>query len=155
MRTGITAHILRGYLTVARVAGFFVAVVLGAAAAGAAIAVPLWLFATHATLAYNWFVVAACAGAVLGVVVSRVVRGARRALDRSRYLRRLAVTALGAGARTLAVVALVLGEFTVFARWGTVPGLIVLPVAGALAGVALFVPWRARTRDRERPRERY
>ena len=155
MRTGVTAQILRGYLTLARAAGFFAAVVLGAAAVGAAIAVPLWLFATHATLAYNWFVVAVCAVAVLGVVVSRIVRGARRALDRGRYLRRLAVSAAGAGARALAVVVLVLGELTVFARWGTVPGLIVLPVAVALAGVALFVPWRARTRDRERQHAQY
>ena len=124
--------------------------VFGAAAAGAAIAVPLWLFATHAMQAYNWFVVAAFAAAVVGVVARRIVRGARRAPDAGRYLCRLAAAAAVAAVRALAVVVLALCVLAVFARWGMLPGLIVLPVAVALAGVALFVPRRARTSGRRR-----
>ena len=74
----------------------------------------------------------------------------RRAPDTGRYLRRLAATAILVAARALAVVVLVLCGLTVFARWGMLPGVIVLPVVAALAGVALFVPRRGRASDRRR-----
>ncbi|MDE0447626.1 MAG: hypothetical protein OXH96_13215, partial [Spirochaetaceae bacterium] len=86
-RTGIAAQIALGYLGVLRVAAFLVAIVAGAAVAGALIALPLWLFATRATGVYNWFVVVALAAGALAATAGRVVRDARSAPSGAGYLR--------------------------------------------------------------------
>lgn len=53
MVSGLAGRIVRGYLALLRVAAVLGAVVLAAAACGAAIAVPLWLIATRATRLYK------------------------------------------------------------------------------------------------------
>ena len=106
VRTGIASQIAFGYLRVLRVAAFLVAIVVGAAAAGALIALPLWLFATRATVVYNWFVVVGLAGGVLAAVAARVLRGARRAPSMAGHLRGAAIRAARGAARTLAVAVL-------------------------------------------------
>jgi hypothetical protein len=140
VRTGILAQIASGYLGVLRVAAFLVAVVAGAAAAGALIALPLWLFATQATTVYNWFVVAGVGACVLAVVVARVLRGARTAPSVAGYLRAAVGRAARGTARSLAVALLAVAALLVFARWGTWAGLAAIPVLAVLAGAALFVP---------------
>ena len=144
-RTGIIAQIASGYLGVLRVAAFLVAVVVGAAAAGALIALPLWLFATEATAVYNWFVVVGVAAGVLAAVVARVLRGAHAAPSVAGYLRAALGRAARAAARSLAVAVLAVAALLIFARWGTWAGVAAIPVLAALAGAALFVP---RTRSR-------
>ena len=139
VRTGIASQIALGYLGALRVAAFLVAIVVGAAAAGAVIALPLWLFATRATAVYNWFVVVGLAGGVLAAVAARVLRGARRAPSMAGYLRGAALRAARAAARTLAVAALVVVALLAFTRGGTVVGLVTVPVVAALAGAALFI----------------
>ena len=138
VRTGIAAQIALGYLGVLRVAAFLVAIVAGAAVAGALIALPLWLFATRATGVYNWFVVVALASGVLAAVAGRVVRGGRSAPSVAGYLRAWAVRAARVVLRLLAVAALVVVALLAFARGGTVAGLLAAPVAAALAGAVLF-----------------
>lgn len=151
VRTGIAAQIARGYLGVLRVAAFLVAVVAGAAAAGALIALPLWLFATRATGVYNWFVVVALAAGVLAAVAGRVVRGARSAPSVAGYLCARARRAARAALRMLAVAALVAGALLAFVRGGPLAGLVAVPVVAVLAGAALFISLPGRgTRRTER-----
>ena len=138
VRTGIIAQIALGYLGVLRVAAFLVAVVTGAAASGAAIALPLWLFATRATQLYNWFVVIAVTAGVLAAVAARVLRGARGAPNMAVYLRAAAGRVARGAVRMLAVAVLAGAALLCFARWGTWAGLAALPVLAALAGAALF-----------------
>lgn len=140
MRTGLISQIASGYLGVLRVAVFLVAVVAGAAAAGALIALPLWLLATRATAVYNWFVVVGAAAGVLAVVAARMRRGARAAPSVAGHLRATALRAARGAARALAVAVLALVALLVFARWGAWAGLATIPVVAALAGAALFVP---------------
>ena len=146
MRTGIAAQIALGYLGVLRVAAFLVAIVAGAAVAGALIALPLWLFATRATGVYNWFVVIALVTGVLAAVAGRVVRGARSAPSVAGYLRAWTLRAARCALRVLAVAALVAGALLAFARGGTLAGLLAAPVAAALAGAVLFVSFPGRGR---------
>ena len=147
MGTGVVGRIARGYLSLLRVAGFLVAVVLGAAAAGAAITAPLWLFATRATPAYNWFIVIAVAGVLCTAAAARLVRGARRAPSVGRYLCRAAAAGARIAGRAAAVAALALLELMVFTRWGTLPGLLALPLLLVLVGILLFArPARSRNR---------
>ena len=143
-RTGIAAQIALGYLGVLRVAAFLVAIVAGAAVAGALIALPLWLFATRATGVYNWFVVAGLAAAVLAAIAGRVMRGARSAPSVTGYLRTRALRAARGALRMLAVAALVVGALLAFARGGTLAGLVAAPVAAVLAGAALFLSFPRR-----------
>ena len=138
-RTGIFAQIALGYLGVLRVAAFLVALVTGAAASGAAIALPLWLFATRATQVYNWFVVIAVAAGVMAAVAARVLRGARSAPNLAAHLRAAAIRVAGGVVRMLAVAVLAVAALLCFARWGTWAGLVSLPVLAGLAGAALFV----------------
>ena len=149
VRTGIAAQIAHGYLGVLRVAAFLVAVVAGAAAAGALIALPLWLFATRATGVYNWFVVFALASGMLAAVAGRVVRGARSAPSVAGYLRAWALRAARGTLRVLAVAVLLVGAVLAFARGGTLAGLVAAPAAAVLAGAALFisVPGRGTRRN--------
>lgn len=139
-RTGIAAQIAFGYLRVLRVAAFLVATVVGAAAAGALIALPLWLFATRATGLYNWFVVVALAAAVVAAVAGRVLRGARGAPGMAGHLRTVAVRAVRGATRALVVTALAVVALLAFTRGGTLAGLAIAPVVAVLAGVALFIP---------------
>lgn len=141
VRTGIAAQIAFGYLGVLRVAAFLVAVVAGAAAAGALIALPLWLFATRATIVYNWFVVVGLAVGVLAAVVGRVVRLARSAPSVAGHLGAWTLRAARGALRMLAVAALVVGALLAFARGGTLAGLVAVPVVAVLAGAALFIPF--------------
>ena len=150
VRTGIASQIAFGYLRVLRVAAFLVAIVVGAAAAGALIALPLWLFATRATVVYNWFVVVGLAGGVLAAVAARVLRGARRAPSMAGHLRGAAIRAARGAARTLAVAVLAVVALLAFTRGGTLVGLAATPVAAALAGAVLFLPFPG-TRTRTRP----
>ena len=129
----------RGYLAVLRAVGFVGAVVLGAGACGVAIAVPLWLLATRATGVYNWLVVAAAAGLMGAVGATRLLRGARRAPSVGRYLRGSAVVAVRIAARGAGVLIVLVLEVTLFVRWGTVSGLLALPVALLLVGLLLFI----------------
>ena len=139
MGSGLAGRIARGYLAVLRVAAFLAAVVVGAAACGVVITVPLWLLATRATGVYNWLVVAAAA-AVLGAVgAARLLRGARRAPSTARYLRTSAVVTAQVAGRGAGVLILVLLELTLFVRGGTLPGLLALPVVLVLVGLLLFV----------------
>ena len=146
MAASVASRIAHGYLSLLRVVGLLLVVVLGAAACGAAIAAPLWLFATRATTAYNWFVVVAAGAAVLATLAARVVRGARRAASAGHYLR--AVSAAGArfAGRSAAVATLAAGALMVFARWGIVPGVLALPLVLVLIGLVLFG-------RRQRPRD--
>ena len=139
MGSGLARRIARGYLALLRVMAFLGAVVLAAAACGAAIAVPLWLIATRATPVYNWLVAAAAAAVLCAVAGARLLRGARRAPAAGRYLRARAAAAAQAAGRGAGVALLAVGELLLFARWGTLPGLLALPAALALAGVLLFV----------------
>ena len=143
VRTGIASQIAFGYLGVLRVAAFLVAIVIGAAAAGALIALPLWLFATRATVVYNWFVVVGLAGGVLAAVAARVLRGARRAPSMAGHLRGAAIRAARGAARTLAVAVLAVVALLAFTRGGTLLGLAATPVVAALAGAVLFLPFPA------------
>lgn len=129
----------RGYLAVLRALAFVAAVVLGAAVCGFVIAVPLWLLATRATAVYNWLVVAAAAGLLVAVGATRLLRGARRAPSVARYLRTSAVVAAQVAGRGAGVSIVLLLEVTLFVRWGTLPGLLALPVALLLAGLLLFI----------------
>ena len=129
----------RGYLAVLRALAFVAAVVLGAAACGVVIAVPLWLLATRATGVYNWLVVAAAAGLLVSVGLTRLVRGARRAPSVARYLRSSAVVAAQVAGRGAGVLIVLLLEVSLFVRWGTLPGLLALPVALLLVGLLLFI----------------
>lgn len=129
----------RGYLAVLRALAFVAAVVLGAAACGVLIAVPLWLLATRATGVYNWLVVAAAAGLLVSVGLTRLVRGARRAPSVARYLRSSAVVAAQVAGRGAGVLFVLLLEVSLFVRWGTLPGLLALPVALLLVGLLLFI----------------
>ncbi|MCY4483642.1 MAG: hypothetical protein OXC12_12240 [Spirochaetaceae bacterium] len=144
VRSGVVAQIASGYLGVLRVAAFLVAIVAGAAAAGALIALPLWLFATHATVVYNWFVVVGLAGGVTAAVVGRVLRRARRAPSTAGHLRRTAARAARGAARALAVAVLAVVALLVFARGGTAAGLAAAPIVAVLAGAVLFIPFRRR-----------
>jgi len=136
---GLASRIARGYLAVLRVAAFVGAVVVGAAACGVVIAVPLWLLASRATGLYNWLFVAAVA-AVLGAAgAARLLRGARRAPRTARYLRTSAVVVAQVAGRVAGVLILVLLELTLFVRWGTLPGLLGLPVMLILVGLLLFI----------------
>ena len=132
-------RLARGYLAVFRALAFVGAVVLGAAGCGVVIAVPLWLLATRATAVYNWLVVAAAAGLLVAVGATRLLRGARRAPSVARYLRTSAVVAAQVTGRGAGVLIVVLLEVTLFVRWGTVPGLLALPVALLLVGLLLFI----------------
>ena len=114
------------------------AVLLGAAACGVAVALPLWLLATRATRVYNWLVVAAAAGVACALAGARLVRAARRAPSAGRYLRAAAGAAAQVAARGAGVAALGVAVLFAFARWGTLPGLLALPPALLLAGVLLF-----------------
>jgi hypothetical protein len=58
--------------------GFFVLLVAGSAAAGVAIAWPLWYFATSARQAYTFFALALAAGGIVWSVVRSILK-ARRA----------------------------------------------------------------------------
>lgn len=148
VRTGPIAQIAHGYLGLLRVAAFLVAVVVGAAAAGALIALPLWLFATRATTAYNWFVVVAMAAGVLAAVTARVLRGAHRTSGKAGRLRAAVLRVMSGAARSLAVAVLAVAALLAFTRIGTWAGLVATPVAAVLAGAVLFLP---RTRiERER-----
>ena len=139
MGNGLAGRIARGYLAVLRVTAFLAAVVLGAAACGAVITVPLWLLATRATGVYNWLVVAA-AGAVLGAAgAARLLREARRAPSVAHYLRTTAVVGAKVAGRVAGVLVLVLLELMLFVRWGTLPGLLALPLVLVLAGLLLFI----------------
>ena len=129
----------RGYLAVLKVAAFIAVVVLGAAACGVVITVPLWLLATRATGFYNWLIVAAAAGLLGAVGAARLLRGARRAPSMARYLRTSAVVAAQVAGRVAGVLILVLLELTLFVRWGTLPGLLALPVVLLLVGLLLFI----------------
>ena len=144
VRSGVVAQIAFGYLGVLRVAAFLVAIVVGAAAAGALIALPLWLFATHATVVYNWFVVVGLAGGVAAAVVGRVLRRARGVPRTAGHLRRTAARAARGAARALAVAVLAVAALLVFARGGTAAGLAVAPLVAVLAGAVLFIPFRRR-----------
>ena len=144
VRTGIAAQIALGYLGVLRVAAFLVAIVAGAAAAGALIALPLWLFATRATAVYNWFVVVALAAGVLAAGAGRMVRAARSAPSVAGHLRACAVRTARGALRMLAVAALVVGALLAFARGGTLAGLVAAPVVAVLAGAALFISFPGR-----------
>ena len=128
------------------------AIVAGAAAAGALIALPLWLFATRATAVYNWFVVVGLAGGVAAAVVGRVLRGARGAPGTAGHLRRTAARAARGAARALAVAALAVAALLVFARGGTLAGLAAAPIVAVLAGAALFIPFPRRPGSRNRAR---
>ena len=132
-------RLARGYLAVLRALAFVCAVVLAAAGCGVVIAVPLWLLATRATGVYNWLVVAAAAGLLVAVGATRLLRGARRAPSVARYLRTSAVVAAQVAGRGAGVLIVVLLEVTLFVRWGTVPGLLALPVALLLVGLLLFI----------------
>ena len=147
VRTGIAAQIAFGYLRVLRVAAFLVAIVVGAAAAGALIALPLWLFATRATVVYNWFVAVGLAAGVLAAVAGRVLRGARGAPGMAGHLRAVAVRAARGSTRTLVVAALAVIALLAFTRGGVLAGLATAPVVAVLAGAALFIPF-PRTRIR-------
>lgn len=138
MVSGLAGRIVRGYLALLRVAAVLGAVVLAAAACGAAIAVPLWLIATRSTRLYNWLAAAAAAAVLCAVAGARLLRGARRAPAAGRYLRARAAAAAQAAGRGAGVALLAFGELLLFARWGTVPGLLALPAALVLAGVLLF-----------------
>ena len=129
----------RGYLAVLRVVAFVGAVVLGAAACGVVITVPLWLLATRATGVYNWLIVAAAAGLLGAFGAARLLRGARRAPSVARFLRTGAVVAAQVAGRGAGVLIVGLLEVTLFVRWGTVPGLLALPVALLLVGLLLFI----------------
>ena len=129
----------RGYLAVLRVAAFLAAVVLGAAACGVVITIPLWLLATRATGVYNWLVVVAAGAVPVAVGAARLWRGARRAPSMARYLRTCAVVAAQVTGRVTGVLILVLLELTLFVRWGTLPGLLALPVVLVLVGLLLFI----------------
>ena len=129
----------RGYLAMFRALAFVGAVVLGSAACGVVIAVPLWLLATRATGVYNWLVVAAAAGLLAAVGATRLYRGARRAPSMARYLRTCAVLAAQVAGRGVGVLTVLLLEVTMFVRWGTLPGLLAAPVAVILVGLLLFV----------------
>ena len=129
----------RGYLAVLRVVAFVGAVVLGAAACGVVITVPLWLLATRATGVYNWLIVAAAAGLLGAFGAARLLRGARRAPSVARFLRTGAVVAAQVAGRGAGVLIVGLLEVTLFVRWGIVPGLLALPVALLLVGLLLFI----------------
>ena len=137
--SGLAGRIARGYLTVLRALAFVGAVVLGAAACGVVIAVPLWLLATRATEVYNWLVVAAAAGLLGSVGATRLLRGARRAPSVARYLRTSAFVAVQVAARGAGVLIVLLLEVALFVRWGTLPGLLALPVTLILVGLLLFI----------------
>ena len=139
MGIGLVGRMAHGYLAVLRVVAFVGAVVLGAAACGVVICVPLWLLATRATGVYNWLVVAAAVGLLGAVVAARLVRGARRAPSVARYLRTCAAVAAQVAGRGAGVLIVVLLEVTLFVRWGTMPGLLALPVALLLVGLLLFI----------------
>ena len=145
VRSGIVAQIAFGYLAVLRVAAFLVAVVVGAAAAGALIALPLWLFATRATEVYNWFVVVGLAAGVAAAVAVRVLRGARGAPSMAGHLRRTTARAARGLARALVVAVLAVAALLAFTRAGTVAGLVTVPVVAVLAGAALFIRFPRRS----------
>ena len=126
-------------------AAFVAAIVIGAAVAGALIALPLWLFATRATAVYNWFVVAGLAAGVLLAVTGRVVRGARHAPSMAGHLRAAALRAARGALRVLAVAALVVAVLLAYTRGGVLLGLAATPVAAGLAGAVLFLPYRRRS----------
>ena len=135
----LVGRMARGYLAVLRAVAFVAAVVLGAAACGIVIAVPLWLVATRATAVYNWLVVAAAAGLLVSVGVARLLRGARRAPSVARYLRTSAVVAAQVAGRGVGVLIVLLIEVALFVRMGSLPGLLALPVALLLVGLLLFI----------------
>ena len=139
MGTGLAGHILRGYLALLRVAAVLGAVMLVAAACGVAITVPLWLLATRATRVYNWLIVVAAAATLGAVAAARLLRGARQAPSAGRYLRTAAAAGAQIAGRAAGVLLLAGGEIMLLARWGTVPGLLALPLVLVLAGILLFV----------------
>ena len=100
---------------------------------------PLWLLATRATGVYNWLVVAAAAGLLISVGATRLLRGARRAPSVAGYLRTCAAVAAQVAGRGTGVLIVLLLQVTLFVRWGTLPGLLALPVALLLVGLLLFI----------------
>ncbi|HET6487048.1 MAG TPA: hypothetical protein VFH83_11545, partial [Spirochaetia bacterium] len=70
--------LFRGWIETARKVALFLVLVIGSAALGAAIAWPLWRFATAARGAYTWF--------ALGVVGAGIVAAATRGAARRRRL---------------------------------------------------------------------
>ncbi len=73
--------IVRAWGKGARGAGFFVLLVAGSAAAGAVIALPLWLFATSARGLYTACVLCLAAAGILYAVVRAILRARRAPRD--------------------------------------------------------------------------
>jgi hypothetical protein len=57
----------------------------------------------------------------------------------ARYLRSSAVVAAQVAGRGAGVLFVLLLEVSLFVRWGTLPGLLALPVALLLVGLLLFI----------------
>ncbi len=73
--------VVRAWGDGARKVGFFVLLVAGSAAAGAAIALPLWYFATSARSAYTAFVLILAAAGILYLVMSAILRARKAPRD--------------------------------------------------------------------------
>ncbi len=102
--SGGLRSVLRAWGEGARRAGFFILLVAGSAAAGAAIALPLWYFATSARGAYTACVLLLGAAGVL-YLIGRAILRARKAPRDTAWPRRSPLAGLLAALQALVFLA--------------------------------------------------
>jgi len=92
--SGGLRSVVRAWVQLAQKLGFFVLLVAGSAAVGAAIAWPLWFFATSARGAYTAFALILAAGGIAFAVVRAVLRAQRAPRESEGRPRRSALSGL-------------------------------------------------------------
>lgn len=128
------SRIARGYREIVSRAGFLALLVVLSAALGAAISLPLWLFATARPAVYTAAVLAAAAAGLVAAVVRRVTRSGIG-------WPRVGASALAAALGILKVAILLAGLYVAAAS--AARGRLLPAAAGALAflGAVAWIGW--------------
>lgn len=131
------SRIARGYREIGSRAGFLALLVVLSAALGAAISLPLWLFATSRPAAYTVAVLAAASAAIVAAIVRRVARSGIG-------WTRVGAKALAAGLAIVKVAILLAGLYAAAAF--AARGRLLPAAAGAVAflAAAAWIGWSMR-----------